>query len=90
MVEVETASAGAGVAWVPTSAQPLMGLLTLYGHVPSLSLGFFIGKGLSTLGRCSEVVAMKKALTKLIKKCTGRHLASRYCPPSHPNLFSDG
>lgn len=54
VVEIETVQAGVG----DTSAQPLMGPVTLYSRVRSLGLGFFICQGLSTLG--SEVVAMKR------------------------------
>ena len=36
------------------------GPLTLDSHVPSMSLSFFICQGLSVLGRCREVVAMRR------------------------------
>ena len=38
-------------------SQPLMGPVTLRGHVLSLRLSFFICKNLPTLGTCSEEVA---------------------------------
>ena len=38
------------------------GPLTLDSHVPSVGLSFFICQGLSALGRCREVVAMRRLL----------------------------